>query len=84
MPKGISRRRGKSSPASGESGPCAATKVASTSSGEHHLVLALLTVTLLGGKALGRSDSSLAEIEAAAGGIADRQPPTPLGEVDHS
>ena len=30
------------------------------------LVLALLTVTLLGGKALRRSDSSLAEIEAAA------------------
>ena len=49
------------------------------------LVLALLTVTLLGGKALGRSDSSLAEIEAAAAvRIADRQPPHPRGEVDHS
>ena len=48
------------------------------------LVLALLTVTVLGGKALGRSDSPLAEIEVAAGGIADRQAPHPLGEVDHS
>ena len=48
------------------------------------LVLALLTVTALGGKALDRSDSSLADIEVAAVGIADRQPPHPLGEVDHS
>src|SRR6185436_10995859 len=44
------------------------------------LVLALLTVTALGGKALDRSDSSLADIEVAAVGIADRQPPHPLGE----
>jgi fucose permease len=35
------------------------------------LVLALLTVTVLGGKALGRSDSSLAEVEVGAGQIAD-------------
>jgi MFS family permease len=48
------------------------------------LVLALLTVTVLGGKALDRSDSSLAEIEVASVRIANRQPPHPLGEVDHS
>ena len=50
------------------------------------LVLALLTVTVLGGKALDRSDSpvSLRRSRPPPSGIANRQPPHPFGEVDHS